>query len=145
LINADLNLNLLTQKANEIRKAIEDIQNYTMNELENFLEDNTLIDATKYKFLLAMEGCFSICNHLASRIGKRVPEGYSDCFKMIAEIGIITEKLADNLMKMAKFRNLLIHIYWTVEDKKVYEYSKNNLRDIEQFLDEIGNYLKEKI
>lgn len=44
---------------------------------------------------------------------------------------------------MVKFRNLLTHVYWTVDNKKVYSYSKLNLVDIETFLDEIGKFLKE--
>ena len=140
-----MNLSFFVRKANQIRNAIKDVQNYTSTTLEKFLQEMTLIDSTKYKLLVAIEGCIAICNHIASRIGKRVPESYSDCFQIISELGVISEALAENLMEMAKFRNLLTHIYWTVDNKKVYSYSKNNLGDLEKFLDEIGKYLKEKI
>ncbi len=46
---------------------------------------------------------------------------------------------------MAKFRNLLIHIYWEVEDKKIYEITKKDLADIEEYLEQIGQFLKEKL
>ncbi len=142
--NSDLDINLLIEKANEIRKATKDMQQYTAVNLETFLKDTKLIDATKYKFLIAIEGCISICNHIASRIGKKVPESYSDCFNIIAEAGVISKKMAENLMKMVKFRNLLMHRYWVIDDRKVYQYSKDNLNDIEKFLDTTGKYLKEQ-
>jgi len=144
LNNTDINLDILMKKANEIKMAIEDIKGYTSNNLEKFLDEPSLIDATKYKFLIVMEGCISICNHIAVRLGKKVPESYSDCFKIVLELGVISEPLSKKLMKMAKFRNLLTHLYWEVDDKKVYEISKQNLGDIVEFLEEIGSYLKEK-
>lgn len=139
-----MNINLLVQKAKEIRNAIRDLQIYTSTELEFFMQKMTLIDSTKYKLLITIEGCISICYHIVSRVGDRVPESYSDCFEILSKLDVITQSLAEKLMEMAKFRNLLIHLYWKVDDKRVYEIATDNLGDIEEFLDQVGEYLKEK-
>lgn len=49
----------------------------------------------------------------------------------------MAEKLAD----MAKFRNMLVHIYWKIDDKKVYEIMKKNILDLEEFVEEVRNYV----
>jgi len=34
---------------------------------------------------------------------------------------------------MARFRNRLVHLYWEVEDRLVYQYLQESLGDLEQF------------
>lgn len=47
---------------------------------------------------------------------------------------VLPEALASHLAKMAGFRNLLIHKYWEIEDKKVYQYIKTEIGNIQQYL-----------
>jgi len=39
---------------------------------------------------------------------------------------------------MAKFRNMLVHVYWEIEDGKVFEIIQEDLKDLEEFIDEVG-------
>jgi len=145
LAEIEFNMDFLRIEANRIRNSIKDIRKYTTAEIEEFLQEPSLIDSTKYKLLIAIEGCIAICNHFTSRMSNRVPNSYSECFEILYSLNIITQDLTQKLIKMAKFRNLLIHIYWEVDDKKIYEISKKDLGDIEEFLGQIGEFIKEQI
>ncbi len=68
-----LDINLLINKANDIKNAINDLNEYTLLKLEDFLHDKKLIDATKYKLLIAIEACISICLHITSRKFRKIP------------------------------------------------------------------------
>ncbi|MHA1310205.1 MAG: type VII toxin-antitoxin system HepT family RNase toxin [Candidatus Helarchaeota archaeon] len=139
------NINLLIEKANDIKNAINDLKEYTLLKLEDFLEDNKLIDATKYKLLIAIEVCISICLHIATRKFRSIPSNYSECLKILSEKNIISEILTEKLINMVKFRNLLIYLYWKISNKKVFEYIKNNLKDLEAFISGISNFLSVKL
>jgi Protein of unknown function DUF86. len=39
---------------------------------------------------------------------------------------------------MAKFRNMLVHIYWEIDDAKVLEIIRDDLKDLEEFMGEVG-------
>ena len=78
-------------------------------------------------------------------MGEQIPNSYSECFEILYKLNIITEDLTQKLIKMAKFRNLLIHIYWEVDDNKIYDITKKDLGDMEEFLEQIGQFLKEKL
>jgi len=145
LAEMEFNMDFLRTEAKRIRTSIKDIRKYTAAEVEEFLQEPSLIDSTKYKLLIAIEGCIAICNHFTSRMGEQIPNSYSECFEILYKLNIITEDLTQKLIKMAKFRNLLIHIYWEVEAKKIYEITKKDLADIEEYLDQIGQFLKEKL
>ncbi|MHA1229368.1 MAG: type VII toxin-antitoxin system HepT family RNase toxin [Candidatus Helarchaeota archaeon] len=113
-----LDINLLINKANDIKNAINDLNEYTLLKLEDFLHDKKLIDATKYKLLIAIEACISICLHITSRKFRKIPNNYSECFKILCDENIISESLTKNLINMVKFRNLLIHLYWKINNIK---------------------------
>jgi len=43
---------------------------------------------------------------------------------------------------MVKFRNMLVHLYWKIENDRLYQYLKENLGDFEAFQEAIRKYLK---
>jgi len=47
----------------------------------------------------------------------------------MGEAGIFPPALARDLEQMTKFRNLLVHLYGRVEDRKVYEILQTRLGD----------------
>ncbi|WP_222702305.1 HepT-like ribonuclease domain-containing protein [Staphylothermus hellenicus] len=40
---------------------------------------------------------------------------------------------------LVRLRNLLVHRYWVIDDKRVYEDVRNNFRCVEELLDRIGD------
>ena len=55
------------------------------------------------------------------------------------------EELAGNLGQMARFRNLLVHIYAEVDDELVWEFLQTNLADLEAYLSRIGDAVNERL
>lgn len=75
--------------------------------------------------------------------GLKRSETYSEMFQRLAEDGILNEELADRLSDMARFRNLLVHQYTEIENRRVQEIIKENLEDIEEFLKSIELILED--
>ncbi len=42
---------------------------------------------------------------------------------------------------MARFRNMLVHIYWEIDDEKVYDILSHDIEDLEEYITEITEYL----
>jgi len=38
---------------------------------------------------------------------------------------------------MTPFRNMLIHIYWKIDDKKVYDIMQKDISDLEEFIKDV--------
>lgn len=107
-----------------------------------FLADEDGIAAAKYQFIVAIEAAISICNHLTSRLGTKVPESYADCFLGLRENKFISEELGNSLANMAKFRNLLVHLYWQVDNARVYELIPRALEDLPAYLKQVGQIIQ---
>lgn len=111
---------------------------------DQFLESYKDIQAAKYSLLEIMEACIDIANYIISAEGFRRAEEYSEMFRILGEEGIMGKELAAKLEDMARFRNLLVHRYGEIDNRRVLEIMKYNLGDVEEFEKKIEKFIKEK-
>jgi len=111
---------------------------------DQFVESYKDVQAAKYSLLEIVEACIDIANYIISVKGFRRAEEYSEMFKVLKEEGVIGKELATKLEDMARFRNLLVHRYGEIDDRKVLEVIKHNLKDIEEFEKEIEKFIREE-
>lgn len=128
-----LNQELIRSRCQDIEESLERLDKIKTKTREAFLADQDAKDITCYRLLVAIESALSLCCHISAKHLKKVPEDYAECFAIMAEGGIIPAELSENLQKMARFRNLLIHMYWKVDYGAVYEIMQNNLNDLRRF------------
>jgi len=69
------------------------------------------------------------------------PEDYADCIAILAELGAIDDALRQRLVRMARFRNPLVHLYWRVVDAEVHRVIREDLGDFDEYLASLGRYL----
>jgi uncharacterized protein YutE (UPF0331/DUF86 family) len=98
-----------------------------------FLADFRNTESAKYLLIVATEAAIDICNHIVARRSGRAPEDYADCFAVLVDLRVITPDLAERLQRMARFRNLLVHLYWRVDNRRVYEVITDDLGDFDAF------------
>lgn len=118
------------------------LEEYKTMSPDQFVENYKDVQAAKYSILEIMEACIDIANYIISVKGFRRAEEYSEMFKVLKEERVIGKELAVKLGDMARFRNLLVHRYGEVDNKRVLEIIKHNLNDIEEFEKEIEKFVK---
>ncbi|MBI4588662.1 MAG: DUF86 domain-containing protein, partial [Candidatus Rokubacteria bacterium] len=134
----EVNLDRVRHLAGHLRNALRELQEIGQTPRDVFLRDSRAINSAKYLLIVAAEAVLDICNHLAARKGGRSPEDYADCIAILAEIGAIDEELKVRLIRMAKFRNLLVHLYWKVEDDEIHRVIQEDLADFDRYLASVG-------
>lgn len=107
-----------------------------------FLADFRNTESAKYLLVVATEAAIDICNHIVARRGGLAPNDYADCFAVLAELKVITSELAEHLQRMAHFRNLLVHVYWRVDNQRVYQVIQHDLRHLDGFTEQVVRWLK---
>jgi len=113
--------------------------------LEQFLESYRDVQAAKYSLLEIVEACIDVANYIISVRGFRRAEEYSEMFKVLKEEGVIGKGLATKLEDMSRFRNLLVHRYGEVDNRRVLEIIKYNLKDVKEFEREIGEFMRREV
>lgn len=115
---------------------------------EDFLKDPVLQGSTERFLQLAIESCLNIGNRLLSlcQFEKpiRTPETYADIFREMESLDVIDRAFADRLVRMAKFRNRLVHLYWELDEEAIYQFVQENLEDFKVFEKKVVDYLSKK-
>ena len=61
---------------------------------------------------------------------------------MLAEKKTIPISLGESLVRATRLRNILVHRYWDVDDKKVYQSAKEEISDFKEFAELILKVIK---
>ena len=125
----------------ELRTSLKRLRHLSKLSQSDFLSDPDKVGSAKYHFIVAIESCIDMCNHIIAQNGLRVPEDYADTFRVMAEAGALENGFAQQLRNMAKFRNRLVHLYWEVDDRQLYEILQNRLDHFKTFLDRLSTFL----
>jgi uncharacterized protein YutE (UPF0331/DUF86 family) len=132
-----LNQDLIRTRCQEIEDSLARLEKVKIIPKETFLKDRDPQDIACYRLLVAIEAALGLCFHVAAKRLKKVPEEYAECFAILADAGIIPQELSESLQRMARFRNLLVHMYWKVDYGTLYEVLQNNLKDFRLFSEAI--------
>ena len=107
---AKINVDRVRTLSGEIKTALKNLNSYAALSEKEVVDNQTVLGSIKYNLIVAIQGCIDICGHIVAKEYARAPEDYGDCFKVLKEVKIVDERLSERLVKMARFRNLLVHL-----------------------------------
>lgn len=136
-----LNVDRLRLRLGAIADALRRLRELGALGEETFLADFRNTESAKYLLIVAIEAAIDICNHIVARGGGRSPQDYADCFEVLSELGVLKPALVERLKRMARFRNLVVHLYWPVDNRLVYRAICEDQEDLEDFGQEILDWL----
>ena len=100
---------------------------------EELLADPDRLAGVKYRFVVAIEICIDAAQHVIASEGFRAPFDFADAFAVLGEAGVLPSEQVPALQEMARFRNLLVHGYQRVDDRKVLGILGSRLDDLDAF------------
>ena len=115
-----------------LKEHVADLRQYAAMETAAYLADPRAIHASKYLLVIVIEDALATANHVIAAEGLRAPADYADAFRSLRDAGIIAADLSDRLEAMARFRNLLVHLYAEVDDRRVHEFLRKDVADLEK-------------
>ena len=137
-----------------IKDHLKFLNRYTLHLLDaqqlsrdEFLADE-IRQASVERFLqLAIESCLNIGNRILSirQFKKPIkpPESYVDIFKQLHNLGVTDTQFTEKLIRMARFRNRLVHIYWEIDREDLYRILQEDVGDFKEFQNRVVDYLNE--
>lgn len=142
---SEVNVDRLRELSGHLRNACRQLHDLGGQGEEAFLGDAKTINSAKYLLIVATEAALDICNHLAAKKGGRSPEDYADCMTILGELRVLDQDLKVRMSKMARFRNLLVHLYWKIDDREVFRVIKEHLSDFDGYLQAVGQFVKAEL
>lgn len=105
---------------------------------DELLGDEDALAAIKYRFVVAIETCIDAGEHVIASEGLEAPSSFADVFRVLAESGYLEADLGAELGRMARFRNLLVHGYLAVDDRRVIDVLHTRLDDFDAFREQLA-------
>ena len=136
-----LDADVVRGRCGEIEQALDRLARIRAAGRDAFLGDADAKDIACYRLLLAIEAALALCYHVSARRLKRVPEDYAGCFGGLAAAGLISTELSVRLQQMARFRNLLVHVYWEIDYGRVFDLLEHDLEDLRSFSRAVASLL----
>jgi uncharacterized protein YutE (UPF0331/DUF86 family) len=130
----------LDQMLSNLRRYLNVLRELAQVPREAFLENPDKVGNAKYHLVISIECCIDIANHVIASENYRFPRDNADSFIVLTEHGVLPRESRDALRSMARFRNRLVHLYWDVDDGKIYEYLRGGLGDIDSFGNAIARH-----
>ncbi len=125
---------IILNKKESIERCVKQIRVYYGKPSElPFEEDFFKQDAIAINLQRAAELCIDLANHVVKLKRLGIPKGSKESFALLAQAGIIPQKLLKQLEGMVGFRNALVHVYQELEIRIMKEVIEHHLDDLVRF------------
>lgn len=98
------------------------------------------LDSVKYNFVVAIECCVDVGQHLCAVQGWGPPSTNADTFRILSEHCVLPADLASRMAQASGFRNVLVHEYVEVRDDLVVA-NLARTADIREFVTAVADWL----
>ncbi len=132
----------LKARLNHLCRYWQELTRRSRVSFDEYLRDTMLRWFVERAIHLAVECCVYLAAYIISEEHYRVPSTNRDTFNVLLENKVITNGLARRMDELASMRNVLVHGYAMIDDKKVFQVFKHHLSDFEQFGKAIKKFLK---
>ncbi len=129
----------LKEQIIRLKKLKEEVK--TVDDLKN---DFTKEAIAERLFQIALEAVLDIGRMIISGENLPRPSDNDEIFQILAKAAIISEEFAKRAFGMGRFRNILVHGYMIIDEKRIFE-NLERLSLFEEFIKFIAVYLEKKI
>ena len=133
---------LILRKLSVLEQYLQEIEEYSNISIHDYSENWKTQRIIERTLQMMIEICLDIASHIISDRKLRVPDSYADMFVVLHENDLVEQSLLDALIKMAKFRNVIVHHYDKVDPTIIVGILQNNLDDFKLYKDAVVSFLK---
>jgi len=142
MVISKLNFNKIQENLNLIGEFLEKLKRLLKLTKDEFLSDERNPAATESFLRRCIEAIFNVGRHILSKSFSFKSLEYKEVAKELGDKGIVSEEYSQTLIKMAGYRNRMVHFYKEILAQELYDILQTELKDIEKFLKEIETFLR---
>ena len=124
---------VVEQKLESLRHCLRRIELKCPADAHTLATDPDLQDIVSLNLSRAVQVCVDIGAHLISGMDVPPPDTMGQTFDLLAQAGVLTAALANNLKKAVGFRNIAVHSYEAINWHIVHSIAKSHLVDFAEF------------
>lgn len=126
---------VIENKISDVRNYLEELKDYQEITQDDIRKIGQTRGAVERYLQLAVQSSIDLAEAVIAYKKLRKPATLSDNFLVLNKNGLIDDKLAQQLIAMVGFRNIIVHQYREVDEEIVIDILQNHLIDIEKFIE----------
>ncbi|MBI2525434.1 MAG: DUF86 domain-containing protein [Candidatus Rokubacteria bacterium] len=124
---------LILRKLADLDQYLVQVSEYRGITVEEYRRDWKIQRIVERTLQMAIEVCVDVASHIIADRGLRVPATYAEAFEILGEAGLLDAALTAQMVRMAGFRNVLVHEYARVDAEIVVGILAGRLGDLARF------------
>jgi uncharacterized protein YutE (UPF0331/DUF86 family) len=138
-----LSKEILLNRISYIEDSLRSLERFKGTEYSEFHSNSDNFRIAFYDLHRALEAVMDIGTHILSRIPGARPASYKDIPRLLEKNKIVpAEFAADSLIKMAGYRNRMVHFYGEIAEREIYDIIQEELEDFYTFITHINAILR---
>jgi len=138
-----LNREVLQTRISYIEDSLKSLGRFKGFTYEEFHSNSDNFRIAFYDLHRTLEAIMDIGSHILSRIPGARPASYKDIPRLLEKHKIIPSDFATkSLVKMAGYRNRMVHFYGEITEKEIFNIIQEELKDFYAFIDHIHKIIK---
>lgn len=138
-----LSRKVVTERSDWVREMLERIRMLPLASLEDFASDQRNVDAAESCLRRALEALLDLGRHTLAKGFGDAPAEYRQVAERLGTQGVLMEDEAALFVKMAGYRNRIVHFYDRVSDAELYELCSSRLTDVEVVLGGLHRWIRD--
>ena len=112
---------------------------------QSFLADEMLQEFAFARLYKLTQDVIDLAALIIALEGRVPPAEASERLVVLGEMGLISSALSSRLVRMARFRNVLAHVYEELDVVRLYRFAGEEVQDIDAFIEALKAYLESKL
>lgn len=121
---------ILLSKADRVYRHVRRVKEKRPSKLQEFLSSPDLQDIVLFNLHMAIQNCIDIASHVISDEGLGLPGSTNEMFYLLHENGYISREIAEKMLPLVGFRNLVVHEYVKLDLEEVYRICQEYIDDL---------------
>ena len=131
----------ITARLSQIQRSLRLLRELQPASRDEFVGNGFLSSTGERQLQVAIQAAIDIGQYLLTEQGVSGVRDYADVFAQLGRTGLLPDSFAVRMAEMARFRNVLVHLYTEVDLDRVYSYIQNDLGNFETFANHVVAYL----
>lgn len=132
---------LVLRKLAELERYLRQVSEFRDITVEQYRDDWKAQRIIERTLQLAFETCADLANHIIADRGLDVPSTYGEAFEILGRARLLERDLVEVMIRMAGFRNILVHEYTAVDAGIVVRILREHLGDFGRFRDAVRTWI----
>jgi uncharacterized protein YutE (UPF0331/DUF86 family) len=139
-----LNSEVLRSRISYIEDSLRSLERFKGMPFEEFHANSDHFRIAFYDLHRSLEAIMDIGSHILSRIPGARPTSYKDIPRLLEKYKIVPADFANqSLMKMAGYRNRMVHFYGEITERELHSIIQEELGDFTTFIGFVERVLKD--